>query len=269
METGTTAPWEKAKPLLAQTEEKIISRFESFGIFTIIFAGLIDGINPCAFATIIFFISYLTLLGRKGKEVVLIGTAYTLAVFITYFTVGILGLGMLSFIQKLKILGIVVAAIFIITGIIVLIFAAYSVRDYFLYKQGKTSEMALQLPKSVKQKIHKVIREKSKARHFIVAAFAIGFLVSLQELFCTGQVYLPTLIYMSRLSHYRLLAFMYLVLYNLLFIVPLVIVFMLVYWGVTSDIIGSWMKKNLGGMKILMAIIFFALGIILIGSVVF
>jgi cytochrome c biogenesis protein CcdA/glutaredoxin len=267
-ETAIKPPWERAKPYLESSEDKIVDRFQSFGIFTIILAGLIDGINPCAFATIIFFVSYLSLLGRKGKEVLLIGSAYTLAVFISYFTVGVLGLSFLDFLQDLKFLTILVDAIFIITGIIVIIFGIYSLKDYYLYKKGKISEMSLQLPKSIKQKIHKVIREKSRATHFVLAAFVIGFLVSLQELFCTGQVYLPTLIYMSRLSTYKTLAILYLVLYNLLFIVPLVIVFLLVYWGVTSEVIANWMKKNLGTMKILMAIIFFALGVILIGSVI-
>lgn len=261
-------PWERAKPYLESSEDKIVDRFQSFGIFTIILAGLIDGINPCAFATIIFFVSYLSLLGRKGKEVLLIGSAYTLAVFISYFTVGVLGLSFLDFLQDLKFLSLLVDAIFIITGIIVIIFGFYSLKDYYLYKKGKVSEMSLQLPKSIKQKIHKVIREKSRATHFVLAAFLIGFLVSLQELFCTGQVYLPTLIYMSRLSTYKTLAILYLVIYNLLFIIPLVAVFLLVYWGVTSDVIANWMKKNLGMMKILMAIIFFALGVILIGSVI-
>ena len=56
------SPWEKAESLIEKSEKSITDRFKSFGVFTIIFAGLIDGINPCAFATIIFLVSYLTLL---------------------------------------------------------------------------------------------------------------------------------------------------------------------------------------------------------------
>ena len=266
--TGTEAPWNRVKHLLKDTEKNIIDRFVSFGIFTIVVAGLIDGINPCAFATIIFFVSYLSLLGRKGRDVLYIGSAYTIAVFTSYFSIGILGLSVLEVLQKLRFLSVIVDAIFLITGGIVIILAGYSIYDFYLYKKGKTADMVLQLPKSIKQKIHKVIRKKSRTTHFVLAAFVIGFLVSCQELFCTGQVYLPTLIYMSRLSQYRTWAYIYLVLYNLLFILPLVAVFLLVYWGVTSLVIAKWVEKNLGTMKILMALIFFALGIILIGSVI-
>ncbi|MBC8527198.1 MAG: hypothetical protein H8D22_10195 [Candidatus Cloacimonetes bacterium] len=260
-------PWEKAKPMIEKSEKSIINRFKSFGIFTIIFAGLIDGINPCAFATIIFLISYLTLLGRKGKDVLLIGGAYTFAVFITYFLIGILGLNILEVIQQLKFLSIIIKVVYVFSGIIVLIFAFYSLYDYYLFKKGRTSDMVLQLPKKIKQKIHQEIREKSKVHQYILAAFFIGFIVSLQELFCTGQVYLPTLVYMSHLMQYRNLAYFYLVIYNLLFILPLVVVFILIFWGMSSQALSKWVQNRLGLMKILMALIFLALGIILIGSV--
>jgi len=263
---GTEAPWIRAKPFLKTSEKSITERFQSFGVFTIIVAGLIDGINPCAFATIIFLISYLTLLGRKGKQILIIGAAYTLSVFITYFLVGILGLSILEYLQKLKFLTILIKIIFFVTGVLVLGFAFYSLYDYYLFKKGKTSEMVMQLPTKIKQKIHKSIREKSKMRNYVLAAFLIGFLVSLQELFCTGQVYLPTLVYMSRLSHFRNMAYFYLVIYNLLFIIPLIVVFMLVYWGMSSQILAKWMQKKLGTIKILMTIIFLALGIVLIAS---
>ncbi len=52
-------------------------------------AGLLDGINPCAFTTLIFLISYLRLAGKKGKQILFIGGSFTLAVFLTYFLVGL------------------------------------------------------------------------------------------------------------------------------------------------------------------------------------
>ena len=264
---GTKIPWNEAKPLLEGASNTIIERFKSFGIFTIVIAGLIDGINPCAFATIIFFVSYLSLIGRKGKEVLLIGGAYTFAVFLTYFLVGLLGLELLDVIKKLRFLPMIIDIIFIITAIFVFVLGMYSLYDFYLFKKGKTSDMILQLPDKMKKQIHKIIRAKSKATHFVLAAFFMGALVSLQELFCTGQVYLPTLIFMTRISQYRSLAILYLLLYNILFILPLVAVFLLVYWGITSKIIAEWMKKHLGAMKILTAILFFTLAIVLIIAV--
>jgi thiol-disulfide isomerase/thioredoxin len=44
-----------------EAEKSMVDRFKSLGLLTIVSPGLIDGINPCAFATLIFFISYLFL----------------------------------------------------------------------------------------------------------------------------------------------------------------------------------------------------------------
>jgi glutaredoxin-related protein len=97
---GTVSPWEEAQKMRERAGKKLRERFKSFGIFTVIGAGLIDGVNPCAFATIIFFLSYLTFIGRKGKEALLVGFFFTLAVFLTYLLIGI---GAFRAIQSLSI----------------------------------------------------------------------------------------------------------------------------------------------------------------------
>jgi hypothetical protein len=71
-----------------KAEESIVERFKGLGLLTIVSAGLIDGINPCAFATLIFFVSYLAFIGRKKKEVLWVGMGFSGAVFITYLLIG-------------------------------------------------------------------------------------------------------------------------------------------------------------------------------------
>ena len=63
--------------------------FKNFTFTAIIINGLIDGINPCAFAVIVFLVSFLTIYRYDKKEVILIGSAYCLAVFITYILLGL------------------------------------------------------------------------------------------------------------------------------------------------------------------------------------
>ncbi|MBN1582121.1 MAG: hypothetical protein JXA89_15565 [Anaerolineae bacterium] len=58
--------------------------------WAVIVPGLIDGINPCAFATIIFFVSYLSIVRRRGQEILMVGIAFTLAVFLAYLGFGII-----------------------------------------------------------------------------------------------------------------------------------------------------------------------------------
>ena len=93
-----------------------------------------------------------------------------------------------------------------------------------------------------------------------------GLIISILELACTGQIYLPVIISMSTMPELRGRATLFLVLYNLMFIVPLIIVFILAYYGTTSKQFTNFLKKHAAAVKIGMAIIFLILAIWLISS---
>jgi cytochrome c biogenesis protein CcdA/thiol-disulfide isomerase/thioredoxin len=248
-----------------KAEESIIERFKSLGILTIVSAGLIDGINPCAFATLIFFISYLTLVGRKRKEILYVGLGFSGAVFVTYL---LIGFGILSFIQHFSFLPIFSRAIYILTIIFALGLGILSLYDYIQLKRGRPSEMKLQLPEFLKKRIHQTIREESKSARYFLAAIAAGFIVSLLEFTCTGQVYLPTILFVTNIPSLRTSALSYLILYNLMFITPLLIIFGVVYWGITSEQLAFFLKKRASSIKLLTSLLFFALAGILILSLI-
>jgi cytochrome c biogenesis protein CcdA len=97
-----------------------------------------------------------------------------------------------------------------------------------------------------------------------MSALIIGLLVSILEGVCTGQTYIPIITFVRVKTYLRLQAIGYLLLYNLMFIVPLLIIFFFALLGVTSDEFSKFLKKHLLTIKILMAILFFSLGILLI-----
>ena len=72
-----------------QASQNVHDQFRNMSWLTVVLAGMVDGLNPCAFATLIFFISYLTISGRKGQEVIFVGIAFTLGVFIAYLVIGL------------------------------------------------------------------------------------------------------------------------------------------------------------------------------------
>ena len=263
--TGAEAVWKQFDDAeLKNAERKIQSRFQSFSIFVIIMTGLVDGINPCAFATIVFFISYLTMIRRKGKEILMVGFAFAFAVFITYFFVG---LGFFNIIKSVVNIGIVSKIIFGGTAVLCIIFGFLSIGDYFKARSGNTGEMSLQLPLFLKKRIHATIREKARMRSFVIGALIAGFMVSIFEFACTGQVYLPTIIFMLQRSDSRAVASLYLLLYNLFFIVPLLIVFGVVYMGVSSNTVGRFMEARVGMVKLVLAVVFFGVAALLLWSV--
>ena len=260
-ETKSVVAIEKGE--IKKAEESMVKRFRSLGILTIVSAGLLDGINPCAFATLIFFISYLTFVGRKRREILWVGLGFSGAVFVTYL---LIGFGILSFIQHFSFLPLFSRIVYILTIAFALVLGILSLYDYIQLKRGRPSEMKLQLPDFLKKRIHQTIREESKSTRYFLAAIAAGFIVSLLEFTCTGQVYLPTILFVTNIPSLRANAISYLVLYNLMFIIPLLIIFGVVYWGVTSEQLAFFLKKRAPSIKLFTSLLFFALAGILILS---
>ena len=162
----------------------------------------------------------------------------------------------------------------VVIGAFTLILGFLSVRDILRYKKsGLFEDVSLQLPKAVKLQIHKVIglhyrrprgEEQPAARphlaRLLVSAVVTGFLVSLLEAVCTGQVYLPTITFVMKTAHLRWEAYLYLLLYNAMFILPLVAIFMMALFGVTSQDFSRFFKRHFLVSKLLLAVIFFVLG---------
>ena len=265
LKTGVTSRIKEAEAYKDTAETEIVNRFHGFGILTVAGAGLLDGINPCAFATIVFFISYMNLVGRGRKEILIAGGAFALAVFGTYL---LLGLGTLSFMNYLNQFSGIAKCVYLLAATATFALAGLSLYDAVKAKQGKTKEIMLQLPRALKQRIHKVIREQTRTSGVIAGALVIGFVISALELVCTGQVYLPTLTFVAGIEGMRTHAITYLLLYNLMFIVPLLVVFGCVYWGTTSMQLGGILQKHLVSVKVGIGLLLFGLGTWLVLSVV-
>ncbi|MFC1683744.1 hypothetical protein ACFL0G_06030, partial [Candidatus Zixiibacteriota bacterium] len=256
--TGVEPIWEAAAADTAQAVQGIIRRFRGLGVLTVMVAGLVDGVNPCAFATIIFLISYLAFVGRHRREVLLAGLAFTAAVLITYLAVGF---GLFQFLHRLSFLNLVSQVIYLLAAILVIVLGAVSLYDYLQIRRGhRPAEMKLQLPLFLKRRIHDTIRRQSRSRHLVMGAFVTGAVVSVLELACTGQVYLPTIVFVMGVSGLKTHAFLYLLLYNLLFILPLVIVFLLSYAGVTSEQLATVLEAHLDRVKLALGLFFLLLG---------
>lgn len=239
----------------------IIEKFRGLTPLVIIGSGLLDGLNPCAFATLIFFISYLTMLGRKGKELLLPGMNFAIGAFLAYFLVGYGLLELLNRLSTFRVLGHCIP--YIMAGILGL-FSILSFYDCILVKQGKPNKIKLQLNEHFKRKIHATIRKRARSSFFLITGFVLGFIVAFYEFPCTGQIYLPIIVVLKGISALKFTAILYLALYNLMFILPLIFVFGFVYWGTTSNQIAQMMQKHLGKIKLLSALLFGLLAVLLL-----
>ena len=250
-----------------QTHETLFSQIT---LWAIIGAGLADGVNPCAFAVIVFFVSFLAAYKYTKKEIVIVGSAYCAAVFLAYV---LMGLGAFHVLYAMKAFRYVTLAVQ--WGMVGLcgVFLLLSIYDFVVYQRTKKAEkMLLQLPTNYKVYIHKVMRFFLKDKHssmwrLLLAAFIVGFVVSGVEAVCTGQVYLPTIVViLKEVNQHFWRATEFLLLYNLMFILPLVLVFVLTLCGKESATFNDWLKKHLGLTKFILCCVFLGLLILLLAT---
>lgn len=265
----------KPKEKLDLPQIDLLTRFKTFRPFAIISAGLIDGINPCAFSVIVFFISFLTLQGYRKRELVVVGLSFIFSVALTYI---LIGMGLFGFLYRLKGFWLVSRIVNLSIGILSILLGVFALYDFFKFKRTKNTDgLLLQLPQAVKNRIHAVIglyyRSQRKDEGGILrknifslvsSALITGFLVSILEAVCTGQVYLPTIAFVLKTTPLKLQALGYLLLYNLMFIIPLLLIFLCALLGVSSEQFSGALKRHLLAAKILMAVLFFSLGAFLI-----
>ena len=259
------------KTTLVQTDAQDPQKaFSKITLWAIIGSGLVDGINPCAFAVIVFFVSFLTVYKYTRKEIIVVGTAYCVAVFAAYV---LIGLGLFKFLYAMSGFAYVIKGFYILTAAVCLLFFVLALYDFWVYKKtGKAEKMLLQLPTNLKVRIHKImgffLREKHDSSiRLTLAALAVGFAVSLVEAVCTGQVYLPTVVLIMQDPAFRVKAWLFLLLYNLMFIFPLVLIFVLSILGYESKGFNNFLKKHLGLMKLLLCCVFLGLFLLLLGNI--
>ena len=257
--SGSSAFWETLNAEAGKNS--ILTRFRSMGPLAVVLAGLIDGVNPCAFATIIFFVSALAISEKRRRALLAVGLAFTAGVFVTYLLVGLGAMSLFRMASTLRIVGVVLYSVlagscFVLAGL--------SARDYLLARQGRLHDMSLNLPDSLRERIKGRIRASRGA--FVGGAFVSGLIVSVLELACTGQVYLPTISFVVGIPEMRAYAVMYLVLYNIVFIVPLLAVLVLAAYGVSAVRFQDWFVKNAAKTKLIMVFLFLALGALLVSQ---
>jgi len=222
-----------------------------------ILTGLADGINPCAIATMIFLISFMATQKRTRKQILLIGMTYTATVFITYLA---MGLGLKGVVDQIK--GRYVFYLIIRWGafLAAVTVAFFSFKDAFVYKKTRKSEnISLQLPKAVKLRIHKVISGNLSGTSLVIGSITTGFLVTILEAICTGQMYVPYIVAMTQRESLRLKGFLFLILYNFLFVLPLLIVMVLAYFGLKWNDLAKKTQKNMVLLKIVLGLVMTAL----------
>lgn len=219
----------------------------------IVMAGLVDGINPCAFTVLLLFITAMLATLQAGSQNVNavrlrllgMGSIYIVAIFLTYLALGVGLLTSLDFFTRQH-------APARLGALVAILFGLWMLKDFFLPDVG----WRLQAPGTVGR-----IARQSARKATIPALITGGFLIGLCTVPCSGAVYLAVLSLLA-LQPTALLGYSYLVLYNVVFVLPLVIILLaastrptlnrLAHWNLHHK---EWVRLFLGGGVVAMGLL--------------
>jgi hypothetical protein len=243
-------------------EDSLRERARGFTLLGVLGAGLVDGINPCAISTLVFFMSLLSVLKVSGRRLALVGGAFVLSSFVTYTAIGF---GLFRFLHLFAGFTRVRATVNLVMVGILGVFALLSFLDAWRYRRShRAQDVHLQLPDSLKMRIHKIMRGGLHMGSLTLGSIVIGSSVTVLESVCTGQVYVPTLVMLIKGGHADLSSFLFLLLYNLMFQVPIVVVFVLTLQGMKAQSLLDWSRRNVAASKVVMGCFFVAMAALIL-----
>lgn len=245
-QTGSAGPTPPVTPFTG--EQNYPSASNNFTLPLVISCALIDSVNPCAFAVLVFLLLSIILLESR-RRVLIVGGAYIAAVFVFYLLSGI---GLFAIVQGSgfsQVLFVAAAVLSIILGLVNII-------DVIRKNEG----FILAIPASKKEVIERYISTAS-----LPAAFVLGILVGIFELPCTGGIYLAILSMMSRTLMFSQ-GLPYLLLYNFIFVLPLIVILLAVSFGLSPERVNSWHLKNRRLLRLAIGIAMVAIGAVMLSG---
>ncbi len=236
--------------------EQVIVAAPEATIPVVLGGALIDSINPCVIGVLILLLSVLVK-SKNRKGILVNGFVYTLGVYVTYLLGGITLLGVFNAVREVALVS---QMFYMVIGSFVILAGFLEIKDFFWYGHG----FSLAMPK----RFVSTVETRARGTHrSLISAFMFGVIVTLIELPCTGAPYLAVLSYMSQSGMSYLTAMPLLLLYNLVFIAPLLAIIYMAYSGVGLKNLEKWRKENRGLMRLLVGLFLAGLGVWIISTV--
>jgi cytochrome c-type biogenesis protein len=223
----------------------------------VIGAGLIDSLNPCAFALLLVFVSsMLAMLQRQSDAVgaararrwlLSRGGIYILGIFLTYL---VLGFGLLGVLQAAKILS-SSHLVSRVAALIALLLGLLAVQEALLPELGSRLGAHMNMARM----------RGLVSRMSVPALFGAGMLVGLCTVPCAGAVYLAVLALLSTQAT-ALAGVGYLVLYNVVFVAPLVIILVLASSPPVYRKLARWQLRQRTALKLGTGVVTIGVGLL-------
>lgn len=238
-----------------------LTPYEWPGLFL---TGIVNGLNPCSFSMLLFFI---TLLLSRKSGLLKMGLSFLIGKFVAYMALGTVLFSLFLTIDN-TIVNLFQNIVKYILVAVVVVAAALNLSDFVAARHEKYNKIRLQLPVGLRRLNHSLIRRFSligNAKLLILFVFVLGLLISVGEFLCTGQIYLATILYVLRrnssLDFQALGAFL---VYVFGMMIPSLALTFAVWRGKEIYHLSEYVRKHMPLIKIANAVIFLIFGVILI-----
>lgn len=217
----------------------------------VVVTGLLDSVNPCAFAVILLLIAFLFTLRQTRARVLGLGMVYIGMIFLVYFAIG---LGLISAVRLSSDPHFVARAgswLLIMLGILNLI-------EYFFPR----FPIKLHMPTIAHHKTNELLKKSS-----LPATVVMGGLVGLCTFPCSGGIYVSIVTLLNAKTTLGW-GIAYLALYNVLFVLPLAVILLAAGNRIVAKNWASWERQHSLQIRLWYGVAMVALGVIMLVGVI-
>ncbi len=223
-------------------------------ILAVLGGSALDSVNPCEWGVLTLLLSTMLIISKSSESnvrsrVINAGLAFTAATYICYF---LMGMGLFT---AIRVTGIK-HYIYLGVSILAIVVGLWNTKDFFWYEQG----FNIEVPQSWRPLLKRITRGVTSAP----GAFVVGCLLSVLLLPCTSGPYVVIIGMLSDTAT-KVQAICWLLIYNVIFVLPFIIITLCVGFGLSSPaIIEKLRQKWLRRLHLATGIFMLALGVTMI-----
>ena len=213
----------------------------------VIVSALVDSVNPCAFAVILLLLAFLFTLRQVRARVLGLGAVYIAVIFVVYFAIG---LGLMKAVRISSDPHFVAR----VGGWLLIALGLVNIQEWL----WPETPIKLHMPGIAYGKVNDLLKQAS-----VPATMGIGFIVGLCTFPCSGGVYVSIITLLAAKTTY-LWGLGYLALYNLLFVLPLVVILLVVGNRTAAKSLAQWERRHTLRLRLWFGLVMVALGAVML-----
>lgn len=212
----------------------------------VLISGFIDSFNPCAISLLLIYISMMFTLQKDRKEIFYFGLTYVISIYITYLLIGLglLRAGTLFTTYPISKIG----------AVLVIFFGLVNIKEYFF----PNAPFSVRIPLKIRAIVSKYAYQAT-----IASAVIVGILIGLYEFPCSGAIYLAVISLLSSQTSF-MVGLGYLLLYNVMFILPLILIFVAATNKITTEKYINLQEKHGRKLHLFLAFAMIILGVVIL-----